>query len=214
MKTKSFTLIEVLVASTIFMLVAMMAAASFAAVRQTNAKATDLKNTSECREVLQNFVQSEVKNSNSGARIMEIKFVDPNYVLGDVLSDFPALGSTDKGYSDGVAFIGKDGVSYKALYKNQDTHTYQYKEVPKAAIMGHKVPAGDEFLRTGDVGCFGSSNLPFQINKIPDNGDSSVFSIVVNLEDKIYVVPEPLAVNHDFAYVLMKAVNAGGGNSL
>jgi len=221
-KIKSFSLIEILIASSIFMFVAIMAAASFGMVRRANDRARDLKNTGECREILQNFVESGVNNSSKEPRIMGIIGQGDGYLFKDIkiandgsLQD--QLQAEDIQFS-GLAMFLSDG-SYSVIYKDKN-QKYLYKEFaqndPDITLPseGEIVPAASEFLKTGNQSCYGSpvslgSATPFKIWGVKNNNRSSHLFTVV-LEDNLYNIQNPTSQDQNFSYLSLRVSNGEG----
>ena len=133
-RRKSFTLVEILIASLIFMMVAMTAAASFAMVRRSNDKADDVRITSECARHLESFLTAEVRNSAYKWRVLAIDCTDPATTCETY--HLKRMSRVDSDYA-GVALFPSEpgaGKKYHVIYKwhtvdqNKDD-TYRYKEI-------------------------------------------------------------------------------------
>lgn len=74
MKIKSFTLIEILIASLIFVSVMVVATTSFALVRRSNDNSEDMKIASSCARQVEDFVKAQIKSSSFSGRVMAIDF--------------------------------------------------------------------------------------------------------------------------------------------
>lgn len=73
MKTKAFTLIEILIATMIFMTVAIMAVAAFAMVKRSNEITSDQAKTDECSRQVENFIGSVFRSASFGSpRVMAL----------------------------------------------------------------------------------------------------------------------------------------------
>lgn len=211
-KIKSFSLIEVTIASFIFMIVAIMATASFAMVRRTNERVKIYKDTGECREILQNYVENGVKNSNKGSRILGIdsslKFKDIQ-----VLNDSTELNALlpEQYKFIGLAMIEENG--YSVIYKQDQRYLYNNFE-DSIPSNGESSQAGGEFLKTGDLSCFGSSepesSTPFKIWGLKNIKSPSSHLITVVLEDGIYDVKGPNPENKNFSYLFSTTINNKG----
>ena len=211
-KIKSFSLIEVAIASFIFMVVAIMATASFAMVRRTNERVRVYKDTGECREILQNYVENGVKNSNKEPRIMGI---DSSLVFKNIaiLNDATELNSLlpEQYKFIGLAMIEENG--YSVIYKKDQRYFYKNFEgiTPSS---GDSSQEGGEFLKTGDFSCFGSpeveSSTPFKIWGLKNsiNPTSHLFTTV--LEDRIYDIKDPTPENKNFSYLFSTTINNKG----
>lgn len=66
MKTKAFTLIEILIATIIFMTVVMLAVASFALVKKSNEITNDQAKTDECSRQIEDFTASLFRSASTG----------------------------------------------------------------------------------------------------------------------------------------------------
>ena len=71
MRLKSFTLIEVMIASYIFMVVILMVVASFAMVRKSNESSDDSRVTSNCSRQVEDIFRSAVKSANFGKPLIK-----------------------------------------------------------------------------------------------------------------------------------------------
>ena len=71
MRLKSFTLIEVMIASYIFMVVILMVVASFAMVRKSNENSDDSRVTSNCSRQVEDIFRSAVKSANFGKPLIK-----------------------------------------------------------------------------------------------------------------------------------------------
>lgn len=73
-KIKAFTLIEILIASSIFMVVAISSAAAFAMVKKSNNKTEDLRIANDCARQVEDFIKNEVRSASSGEKIKGLKY--------------------------------------------------------------------------------------------------------------------------------------------
>ncbi len=222
-KILSFSLIEILIASSIFMFVAMMAAASFGMIRKANDRARDLKNTGECREILQNFVESGVNNSNREPRIMGIIGQGDGYLFKDidVANDSLSLEQlpTEDIQFAGLAMFLSDG-SYSVIYKDK-SQQYLFREFGKDGsdatlpVEGDSVPVANEFLKTGNQTCYGSPTslglaTPFKIWGVKNNNNQSSHLFTVVLEDNLYNIQNPTSQDQNFSYLSLRVSNGEG----
>lgn len=87
MKLKSFTLIEVMIASYVFMIVIMMVTSSFAMIRKSNENSDDSRVTSSCARQVEDVFKSAVKSANFGNPVMKVVVLDGGvYKLYDSLT--------------------------------------------------------------------------------------------------------------------------------
>ena len=85
MNIKSFSLIEILVASMIFMVVVIMTVASFGMIQRSNEATSDLSNTSECARQIENITSSVFKSASyRQPRVMSIVLNSGVYSLDEV----------------------------------------------------------------------------------------------------------------------------------
>lgn len=219
MKLKSYTLIEVTIAAIVFMLVAIMATVSFSMIRSSNEKSASLKNAGECREILQNYVESEVKNASKDKRIMGLKYASGNYTLKDlVASDEPTVA----GRYIGVALFS-NAPKYKVIYKMTDGTNYHYyyseHSYPPTGLPpvdGTAIsPGKNELLKGGtEIQCVASDDSedlePFSALSVNATTGGGKHSILIGLNDKIFTLykdqklPSPVK---NFAYAQVEVVN-------
>ncbi|MCX6809933.1 MAG: prepilin-type N-terminal cleavage/methylation domain-containing protein [Candidatus Berkelbacteria bacterium] len=143
MKTKAFTLIEILVASFIFMMVIVMATASFAMIKKSNELTTDISKTNECAKQTENYINLMVRSANFGtSRIVAIDFADPKYSFINI----------DKNISQSVGFAtfeksdnttldnGKYMVWVNMVFKKKDaTGQYGYFSLRKEMYLAKDI---------------------------------------------------------------------------
>ena len=87
MKIKSYSLIEILLASMIFMVVIFMVVSSFGMIKKSNENTSDLANTTECARQIENIATSIFKSASyHQPRIMPVVFNNESYRLGEELS--------------------------------------------------------------------------------------------------------------------------------
>lgn len=110
MKYKSYSLIEILVASMIFMIVIVVSITAFGMVRRTNTKADDLRLTNQCARQIEDYIGSQIRSANTKERIMAIADRGAGSYIFRKLPD-----SFDNYYQGLVLFNGAN--SYLAIYK-------------------------------------------------------------------------------------------------
>jgi len=89
MKLKSFSLIEVLIASYVFMIVIMMVTSSFAMIRKSNENSDDVRITSTCARQVEDVFRSAIKSANFGSpAVMGIKYDGVKYTLADATGTY------------------------------------------------------------------------------------------------------------------------------
>jgi len=216
-KIKSFTLIEVTIATLIFMMVAIMATVSFGMVRRANDRAATLKNAGECREILQNYIKSEVKNAIPNNGVLGIKEVSHIATSIPVTNSIPA--SLVQNQFVGVVLVQENGTS-KLIYKSETNYHYYYKELATSPASGSFVSldSGLELLKDGtEIKCQGSPEdsyrLPFTIFSIKQNGGEET-PILVKEQDRVYAVytdAQPTSADQSFAYSSVSVVNGEAG---
>jgi len=82
MKTKAFSLIEILIATIIFMTVVMVAVAAFAIIKRSNEITSDLAKTDECSRQIENFSGSIFRSASFGdPRVMAVVKNGENILL-------------------------------------------------------------------------------------------------------------------------------------
>lgn len=111
MKIKSFTLVEVMVASYVFMVVMVMVVASYALIKKSNESSDDIRITSTCSRQVEEIFRSAIKAANFGKPlIMGIDFDagSNKYRLRD-----PSLASSLAGF----ATFEDPGVSDQSQFK-------------------------------------------------------------------------------------------------
>jgi len=179
MKLKSFTLIEILIATLIFMLVAMIAATTFVMVRNTSDKTSDLAGANACSRQIESFVESMVRSSRYGygKRIMGVDKSDlgASYVLKDLYQSE----TLQRFY--GLAFFVENN-KYRVVIKRDGENGYLTKDFSYSSannIENNKViDLSDAIpLNSNDCGtftdkpvAFESKNLtkPFQVSVRPN----------------------------------------------
>jgi len=112
MKYKSYSLVEILVASMIFMIVIVVSITAFGMIKRSNTKADDLRLTNQCARQVEDYVGSQIRSSNSGKRIMAIEGTS-TYIFRDLESEF------DDHHYPGFALFKSDG-EFTIIYKTID----------------------------------------------------------------------------------------------
>jgi len=160
MKTKAFGLIEILIATIIFMTVVIVTVASFAMVKRSNEMANDSAKTDECSRQIENLAGSIFRSASEGdPLVMAVVKSGGNYLLLD-LSDPDSDSETDTETDVEIDAVGyatfekapvMDQVQLVVIFKNTDIEKpgYYYKlgSVDKADVKGGMNLTG--FLGTG-----------------------------------------------------------------
>jgi len=138
MKLKGFTLVEILIASTIFTIVIMTAVSSFALIRRSNYKSEDNKIAASCARQIEDFIKAEVISSSTSPRIELIKQSSNNRNKYDIFSvpgfdDYPVLG---------LALFqgGQVKLIFKDPSRSANGHIYRYRSMPLADYTDHVKP--------------------------------------------------------------------------
>jgi type II secretory pathway pseudopilin PulG len=166
-RIKSFTLIEILIASLIFVSVMVVATTSFALVKKSNDNSEDMKIASSCARQVEDFVKAQIKSSSFNGRVMAIDFdtTSGEYkiypitqkmgedVAGAVL--FPAEGKY-------VAIFKKVTAADSSYYFDQRTGDLNINEVHTIDFLGSKIHPDTCKGMTPGSGVAGSDQ-PFQI---------------------------------------------------
>jgi|GEM_PF-2530899 len=143
MKLRSFTLVEILIASTIFTIVIMTAVSTFALIRRSNYKSADSKVAASCARQIEDFIKAEVTSSNTSPRIELIKQSQTNrnrYSISSVPgfdpSNYPVLG---------LALFqgGRVKLIFKDPSRSANGGTYRYKNVVLASYTSDIKPGGN-----------------------------------------------------------------------
>ena len=177
MKIKSFTLIEILIASVIFMGVMVIAASSFALVRRSSEKAEDIRVASTCARQVEDFIKSQTISSNYGGRIMALSGCTPNGASpGLSCKLYPPASSEGQADLYGVAFFLSE-TSYKVLYKyvpaDKSDAAYFLDERNNPAVVNFKTSAvinvSGKLLNSSECkvlnsGVTDGNDFPFKIN--------------------------------------------------
>ncbi len=210
MKIKSYSLVETLVASSIFMIVVVVSLSSYAMIRKTNNQTDDARSTNQCARQLEDYIVSQVRSSNYDKRVMGIK-------AGGALED---IKETTTSYV-GIALFKTEN-KLEAIYKSGDL--YYTKEV-LFTLLPNRVtltPTIDTPLLTSDCNAFVVANVNFIVDPsktfstkkvVPFAGstdpNSTVYLIV--LEDALYrkslETQNSAETRNSFARVYLKVSN-------
>lgn len=185
MKLKSFSLMEVLISSLIFMSVVVVSVSSFAMVRNSNNKVEDTTITNQCARQLEDVISAQVKSSNFGKRVMGVLYQGGRYVFKEITSD----ASIDE--YDGIALFTKAGKYYSVIYKDGDTYYQNNVSYPgnDPTTDSPIKTLGSVPMSSNDCVAFiiignGVFNITATKTAIGDSQSNDVYSVVV--EDKLY----------------------------
>ncbi len=211
-KVKSFTLIEVMVASLIFLVVSSTAVSAFALIRKSNEKTDDIRMSDQCVRQAREVLSEVVRANQSQSRIAGIDSSDPNR--------FTITESEDQntGYI-GVAIFESE-TSVKAIYKisgiyyigdyTLDTPTTIRRRANSSEIMSSDCLA----FQNIPIGLVWSNDIakPFKVyfeKHYPDYDANKI-------EDKIYKVFLEDLVYHasDDGFSIADEVSALGSNTM
>ena len=127
MKTKAFTLIEILIATILFMTVVMVAVASFAMVKRSSEITNDQAKTDECSRQIEDFTTSLFRSANVGDPvIMAVVRSGERKLLRD-LSEIDARDEMAAGETDAIGFAVFEASSTQGeiilsvIFKDVDT---------------------------------------------------------------------------------------------
>jgi len=131
MRAKSFTLIEILLASTIFAMVIATSMASFLMVKNSNYRSDDLRTAQGCARQLRDFVSAFARSASpKGDRLEGIKINGGNYSL------VPLTENTSSSVTDFVGFaVHSDENNFNIIYKKQlsdGSYTFETSASPVA----------------------------------------------------------------------------------
>jgi len=126
MKLKSFTLIEILIASLIFVSVMVVATASFALVKKSNENTEDLKIASSCARQIEDFVKAQIKSSSFSGRVMAIDFESSG--ADKIYKIYPITEKMDVNVA-GIVLFPAEG-QYVAIFKkvSETDSSYYFEE--------------------------------------------------------------------------------------
>ncbi len=126
MKVKSYSLIEILIATLIFMVVIMVAVSAFALVKRSNEISGDYSKTDECARQIENFVSSIFRSASLGnPRIMAIMKEGDHLKLQD-LSEIPDSEMEADGFSVFENSTDPQKINSVIIYKNIDNDNSGY----------------------------------------------------------------------------------------
>jgi type II secretory pathway pseudopilin PulG len=195
-KLKSFTLIEILIASYIFVMVIIMAVASFAMIKRSNDTSDDIRLTSQCARDLEDFVSSRVRSSVDDPRIMAVKLSADGSIFNLIT---PGAGSKYSGVAVFKKTSSPDKITVRAIYKKGDGYFYQEQEVASSSLSTTTFSTVNEAKLNSDDCSAAVSNpagatpeTPFAIassssyKKGPASGVSSPPIFTITLDDLFY----------------------------
>jgi len=163
-RLKSFTLVEILIASLIFITVLMIVAASFALIKKSNDKTDDSRLADTCSRQLEDYLKARIVSSNNGGRIMALtdtggfKLVPPLKVNAANIIGFASFVEDGK-----YEIILKDNANlqYRVFERN---YSGQYNFTLEHALSGLD-PSGGRAVASSECRTMPSSNAkPFIIN--------------------------------------------------
>jgi len=217
-KLKSFTLIEILIASYIFMMVIMMVVASFAMIKRSNDTSDDIRLTSQCARDLEDFVSSRIRSSVDGPRIMAVKLSDDGNTFNLITPD---AGSKYYGVAVFKKSSSPDKITVQVIYKKGDVYFYQEQEVASSSLSA-AIPVLGTKLNSDDCSAAVSNpagatpKTPFTIvssssyEKGPASRVSSPPIFTITLDDLFYrrlggnsqEAPDNKALSHVYVNVV------------
>lgn len=131
MKTKAFSLIEILIATIIFMTVVMMAVASFAMVKKSNEITNDQAKTDECSRQIEGFASSIFRSASVGDPVVMAVVRDDSsskllWDLSEIENEeVDAIGLNEEVDAIGFAVFEKaatdDQIILSVIFKDIDT---------------------------------------------------------------------------------------------
>jgi len=185
MTIKSYSLVETLVASSIFMIVVVVSLSSYAMIRKTNNQTDDARSTNQCARQLEDYIVSQVRSSNYGKRVMGIR---EDGALEDI-------DETATSYV-GIALF-KTESKLEAIYKSGDL--YYTKELPYTLLPSRVTltPDADTPLLSTDCNAFVIPNPEFiddpiktfsakKVVPFADSTDPNSTVYLIVLEDALY----------------------------
>lgn len=108
-KFKSFTLIEIMVASLIFLVVSSTAVSTFALIRKSNEKTDDIRMTDQCVRQVREVLSEVARANQSQSKIAGISSSSPNH--------FTIAESEDQNLNYFGVAIFENETAVKAIYK-------------------------------------------------------------------------------------------------
>ena len=172
MKTKGFTLIEILIASFIFMMVIVMATASFAMIKKSNELTTDISKTNECAKQTENYINMMVRSADFGSsRIVAIDFTDPNYSFVKIDNSVKeAVGFATFKKSDTPSRTNINAVVKKADSLNPSHYGYFSLSIEEVDLGDSQGIIDDTKLANAGATLTSAINDPANSKKIHSNG--------------------------------------------
>lgn len=141
-KVKSYSLIEILIASMIFMVVAIFGASSFAMISKSNNTTEDFQVAAQCSNQLESFMKNSFEGADKGDRIYGIRRVGSVHKMYQ-LSNINI--SSSAGYS---GFLAINENKKRAIFAIADTSgnfgDYYYKDFTNTELT-------DQYLGNGKV---------------------------------------------------------------
>lgn len=138
MKIKTFTLIEILIASLIFVSVMVVATSCFALVKKSNENSEDLKIASSCARQVEDFVRAQIKSSSFNGRIMAIDFETTGG--SNSYKIYPITQKMDANVA-GIVLFPVEG-KYVVIFKkvNDSDSSYYFEEISSNLDMNKITP--------------------------------------------------------------------------
>lgn len=195
---KAFTLIEILVATYIFMVVIMMVTSSFAMIKKSNDNSDDTRIVNNCAKQVEETLQSLVKSSSFGSpTLMGILRTDDVYTLkkvDEVSSSLDGFATFEDPLSSDVS-----QVRIKTFYKKPE------EIADRGTVYSYYYSTAVVSLKT-------SANLNADPSKsIPDGWD---VSNIVNSSSAQRINPSDCSANSlDTAGRFVITASAGGGSN-
>jgi len=162
MKIKSFTLIEVIVATGIFAAVIVLATASYSYTLKSNQRAADINNLTQCTRSVEDYISNQLKNASK----------EPFIAMGDINGSFVDFSDVSKiipAYSpaDAVLIFKENSLliimRYQGTYKigevNPNNYAHGSNSVSIANINNLSSFMDNNWLSN-------NTNKPFRIGKI------------------------------------------------
>lgn len=216
MKIKSFTLVEILVASAIFMSVVVIAVSSTAMVTRSGARSDDLRRTMQCARQTEDYIVQMVRSSGWGERLFALRNTG-----GRLLLAAPETGGEN--YPGLVVFPGEG--RFLAIFKEGGQYLSRRGSVGDDMSDGQTLPLSDgpdeplhpascaalEGVAIGGGDFLDHLDEPFLIST-SKGGVQPVYVVV--LEDAFYragqETRESALEKNLFAKIYLKVTNARG----
>ena len=169
-KYKSFTLVEILIASLIFVSVMVVATASFALVKKSNENTDDLRAASSCARQIEDFIKAQVKSSSFGPRVMAVD-LDPSDGKYKI---FPITQKMNTNLAGIVLFPTSDEyvillkqvtASDASYYFEQKTGILDMNKVHPISSLGNRIHSDSCRGMTGAA--VANSDRPFRVSVRP-----------------------------------------------